>query len=39
MVEMISDEQVRVLIHYMLNAGDSLSPGIYAGAGCKSAAT
>lgn len=26
MVEMISDEQVRVLIHYMVNAGDSPSP-------------
>lgn len=26
MVEMVSDEQVRVLIHYMVNAGDSPSP-------------
>lgn len=25
MVEMVSDEQVRVLIHYMVNAGDSPS--------------
>ncbi len=32
MVE-ISDEQVRVLIHYIVNAGDSVSPEFMRGAG------